>query len=94
MKRVVRAWSPGRLCSAMSQPPRKVGGLYGGLKFSAATVSAPSSSNEPAPEYEAPTATKSLASPKIVDQKASVSNSTTVASTSTAKTTAGIHIPL
>lgn len=40
------------LSHIMALPPRKAGGLYGGIQFSSATAQAPSSSNDPAPFFE------------------------------------------
>ena len=38
----------------MALPPRKAGGLYGGIQFSSSNAVAPATAADPAPEYETP----------------------------------------
>ena len=73
----------------MTQPPRKIGGLYGGIQFSSSSV-APQSSFEPLPqEKEKPTETSVT---RLITEVTTSENTPAGPEATTSKPTAGINI--
>ena len=88
----------------MALPPRKAGGLYGGIQFSSSSTVLPETAQEPAPAYEARTDTVLPTSTSFISATTAVVGDSLEngrnqeytneggAAASAGKATAGIHI--